>query len=282
MRTCQPARFSALLLAMATSFSATAWSADEGDESTEPGSEGSGPPPSAEESSAETASASESEEAWPDEALPGSPLPTLDQAALHPRSPAARPSGAATLQTEPADSHIMPDPSLAMESPLALSRRIQQARQLAAQQRKARSQEILPEGLSREELEIRAGERNVAIYDKQIAAGEGTSTIEAYRKYALQVLADTRRQHLARIWASTLQDAEAPRILHEHAQRMAELKRIRLLADLRGFSGIVRQTDELLANERQRFEARMRALAGGSIPGTAGTNTNLAEAAASR
>jgi hypothetical protein len=199
--------------------------------------------------------------------------------------PPSRALQAARVSAEASALAVPPSPSAAQlpqETPAEFNRRIQQARQLAAQQRKTRTVDLPPEGLSREELEIRAGERNLAIYDKQMESGEGTQAIQAYRKYALQTLADVRRRHLAKIWADTLQHADAPRILREHAQRMAELKRIRLLADVKSFSGMVRETEELMAKETQRFEASMRALRGGGAPAANGSKADLAQAAPAR
>jgi hypothetical protein len=250
---------------MAAAASPRAWSADSAARSAGLGLESAAPPASVAEGSLEDPGAPSSEEAPFEDPATSTTAPDLEPGGGAMDLPPPR------MPEAPAASRVAP------ETAVELSRRIQQARQLAARQRKARAVDVVPAGMAREELEIRAGERNVAIYDKQIATGEGTAAIEAYQKYALQTLADVRRRSLARVWGDTLQQADAPRILREHAQRMAELRRIRFLADVKSFSGIVRQTEELMAKETLRFEASMRTLKGRAAPVTDAANPNLAQ-----
>src|SRR6185295_13928548 len=180
------AHFAALLIAMAGSAPSRSWSADEARGSVEPDQEGAAQPASGEEFWLEDPSGTASEDS-PLEAPPSNSsaadLPAGEQRVELPRriaEPAlASPAIPATAPAQTSGTPVRQEP---LESPIEFSRRIQQARQLAAKQRKTRTLEVVPDGLSREELEIRAAERNVAIYDKQIAAGQGTPAIEAYRK----------------------------------------------------------------------------------------------------
>ena len=154
-----------------------------------------------------------------------------------------------------------PAPVLAPESPEALARRIQQARSTAEQQRKRRIvDEPVPAGLSPEETEIWGAERNIGLYDRQIYEGQGTPATEAFRKYALEKLADARRRSLLRAWGETLGHPDAAALLSRHALRMADLKRIRFLAQVKKWPGTLTRAEKLIADENARFRISMQAL----------------------
>jgi len=155
---------------------------------------------------------------------------------------------------------VAPPPPVVIEDPAAFRRRIAEARKLAAEQRKSMVIEAVPEGLSQSQLAIRAAERNIAIYDKQIELGQGNHGVEAFRRLALDTLAKLRRTEFVKVWGDALDQPEAPNVLRQHAQRMAELRRVRFLADVKSYSGLVRRADELMAKENARFERSMLAL----------------------
>jgi hypothetical protein len=196
------------------------------------------------------------------EAAADEPEPAAEEIGSSPSrvtEPAPRSAPLLALAAPPAPV-AAPPPPVVSEDPAAFRRRIAEARKLAAQQRKSMVIEAVPEGLSPTELEIRAAERNIAIYDKQIETGQGTHAIEAFRRLALDTVARLRRAQFVKVWGDALDQAEAPGILRQHAQRMAELKRVRFLADVKNYSGLVHRTDELIAKENACFEKSMQEL----------------------
>lgn len=147
------------------------------------------------------------------------------------------------------------------ESAESLASRVRTARQLAAEQRRA-VEVSLPstEGLSQTQLEIRAGEQNLSIYDAQLFRGEGTPSIESFRRLTIVKLAEARRKELFRVWGNGIYHPEAFDVLSDYGRSMAELRRIRFLAKARGFSGVAQRSDELMQQASLAFERDMRRL----------------------
>jgi hypothetical protein len=146
-----------------------------------------------------------------------------------------------------------------LESADSLSSRVRVARRIAAEQRKAvLARAPSTEGLTESQLEIRAAERNLEAYDLQIARGQGTPAIEAFRKLTLSTLADARRKELWRVWGNALYHPEAFEVLREHARTLAELERIQFLARAKGLSALVTKSEELMRQANLGFERDMQ------------------------
>jgi hypothetical protein len=149
----------------------------------------------------------------------------------------------------------------ALESAEALASRVHEARQLAAKQRRSyEASQSSTEGLSQAQLEIRAAEQNLAVYDVQLFRGEGTPAIESFRKLTLSTLAEARRKELFRVWGNGIYHPEAFDVLSDYGRSMAELRRIRFLAKAKGLSGLAKKSAELMQQANLAFERDMRRL----------------------
>jgi hypothetical protein len=174
------------------------------------------------------------------------PAPVVEQAVAALEPPVAAPTPAAPIK---------------LDTPEDLRRRIEKAREIVEIQRKrSPPPEEVPTGLSREELELRAGERNIAAYDKQINTGEGTDAIAAFRKLAVETVSATRRRQYAKVFGDAIHDPDAPALFRAHAQRMAQLRRIRMFAEIKRFPALAKQADQLMARSEEWLKERMQAL----------------------
>lgn len=145
------------------------------------------------------------------------------------------------------------------ESLESLASRVREARAVAAEQRRAAlAMRPSTEGLSQSQLEIRAGEQNLSIYDQQVLRGEATPAVESFRKLAVSTLAELRRKELWRLWGNAIYHPEAFDLLSEHGRTMAELQRIQSLARFKRFSSVVEKSAELMRQENLAFEREMR------------------------
>jgi hypothetical protein len=172
-----------------------------------------------------------------------------------PAGPASAPGVSARGVSAPGAS--APEP----ESAEALASRVHTARQLAAEQRRSyEASQPSTEGLSQTQLEIRAAEQNLTVYDVQLFRGEGTPAIESFRKLTLSTLAEARRKELFRVWGDGIYHPEAFDVLGDYGRSMAELRRIRFLAKAKGLTGLVKKSDELMLQANLAFERDMRRL----------------------
>ncbi len=183
----------------------------------------------------------------------------------------------ATLSAEPSTDQVRvaqaPTQAAAMgpaapaptETSESLSRRIQAARKVAQEQQKRVSVDGLPKGLAPEELAMGGAERNVYYYDKQIYEGQGTPAIEAFRRLALETLANARRRQWAKVFGATINHPDSPGLLREHARRVADLRRIRFLAEVKGLAPLKNRADELLAKAGDLLRDRMAKLGGEAL-----------------
>jgi hypothetical protein len=148
-----------------------------------------------------------------------------------------------------------------LESADSVAARVRTARQVAAEQRRS-IEASLPstEGLSQTQLEIRAAEQNLSIYDVQLFRGEGTPAIESFRALTIATLAEARRKELFRVWGNGIYHPEALDVLSDYGRSMAELRRIRFLAKAKGLTGLAKQSDELMQQASLAFERDMRRL----------------------
>lgn len=93
---------------------------------------------------------------------------------------------------------------------------------------------------------------------------EGDSHANVFLVVGRKNLAESRRQRFVEKWgANVIAKREVQGELEAHGRRMAELKRVRMLARVRKFPALVQQAEALLTSERERHERRMQELRGG-------------------
>jgi hypothetical protein len=122
--------------------------------------------------------------------------------------------------------------------------------------------------LEQEQAAIRALpiEQKWALQEEQLTryedkVYEGDAHANVFLTIGRKNLAESRRKRLIEKWGEALLGrSEAQAELTTHGRRMAELKRVRMLARVRKFPALVQQAEQLLGAERERHERRMQAL----------------------
>jgi hypothetical protein len=105
-------------------------------------------------------------------------------------------------------------------------------------------------------------EEQLTHYEDKVYEGDAHANV--FLVIGRKNLAESRRQRFLEKWGShVIARSEVQRELGVHGLRMAELKRVRMLARVRKFPALVQQAEALLASERERHERRMQELRGG-------------------
>jgi len=124
----------------------------------------------------------------------------------------------------------------------------------------------LPPGLqtlSKEERDVRTiagAELNLSSYDRQIYAGQETDAVRGWRNLSLEVLAKARRRKLASIWGPIIEHPEASEIFLAHAKRMARLKRLEFLAEMRKYNNLLPIIEQLMQKQQSILDRRLQRL----------------------
>jgi hypothetical protein len=114
-------------------------------------------------------------------------------------------------------------------------------------------------------------EKRLDDLEARFAAGE--TEAGQFLELAQDRMKQARRQRLQKTWGRVLNLPDAPAELRTHALRVAQLKRVRFLAIQRRYPDYAQRATELLNEERQRHEQRMKEIAAeltGGQPASAG------------
>jgi hypothetical protein len=105
-------------------------------------------------------------------------------------------------------------------------------------------------------------EEQLTHYEDQVYGGDAHANV--FLVIGRKNLAESRRKRFAEKWgAHVIARSEVQSELVTHGRRMAELKRVRMLARVRKFPALVQQAEALLGSERERHERTMLGLRGG-------------------
>jgi hypothetical protein len=102
-------------------------------------------------------------------------------------------------------------------------------------------------------------EEQLTRYEDKVYEGDAHANV--FLTIGRKNLAESRRRRFIEKWGDALLGrSEAQAELRIHGRRMAELKRVQMLARVRKFPALVQQAEELLTAERERHERRLQAL----------------------
>ena len=104
-------------------------------------------------------------------------------------------------------------------------------------------------------------EEKAAKLDAKAKAKPANAEVLEERKRLRQERRQARRAWLRQRWGKSLRGGDAQSELSAHAQRVAKLERIRVLAVKAKKTKVVARVDRLLAREQQRHETRMQEIA---------------------
>jgi hypothetical protein len=105
-------------------------------------------------------------------------------------------------------------------------------------------------------------EEQLTRYEDKVYEGDAHANV--FLVIGRKNLAESRRKHFTEKWgANVIARSEVQSELEAHGRRMAELKRVRMLARVRKFPALVQQAEGLLTSERERHERKMLELRGG-------------------